>query len=154
MARRRRINFDVLLRVRERQEQLRAQALAETRREIRSHEHTRETLQQEQARMFEEAGRETQASISARRIHGYFMYERHLAREAVEQDATIRELRGVESERRMELEEAMKRKRIVERLRDRDLEERLDAIRSQEQKNADEIASGRAALRGRREREQ
>lgn len=153
MARRRRINFEVLLRVRERQEQLRAQALASTRREIRIHEHQRDALHQEQARMFAEAGRESQESLSARRIHGYFQYERHLARETVEQDAAIRELRNVEAERRAELEEAMKRKRIVERLHERDLEERLEEFRKMEQKNADEIASGRAGLRGRREPE-
>lgn len=153
MARRRRINFDVLLRVRERQEQLRAQALATTRREIRSHEQTRESLQQEQVRMFDEAGRESQTSFSARRIHGYFLYERHLAREAVEQDATIRKLRVEEEERRVELEEAMKRKRIVERLHERDREEQLDALRTLEQKIADDIASGRATIRVRRERD-
>lgn len=151
MARRRRINFDVLLRVRERQEQLRAQALAETRREIRSHESQRDALHEEQTRMFSEAGRESQATISAQRVHGYFLYERHLAREAVEQDAIIRELRGVESERRTELEEAMKRKRIIERLKERDLNDRMEEYRKMEQKNADELASGRAALRARKE---
>jgi flagellar FliJ protein len=153
MVRRRRINFEMLVRVRKRQEQLRAQALAAARREIRTHEQVRESLHREQVRMFEEAGRESQSAFSARRILGYFLYERHLSREAVEQDATIRELHGVESERRTELEEAMKRKRIVERLRERDQEEQLEALRTQEQKNADEIASGRAAFRGRKDRQ-
>ena len=37
----------------------------------------------------------SQASFSARRVHRYFQSERHLAREAVEQDAAIRELRNV-----------------------------------------------------------
>jgi flagellar export protein FliJ len=150
MARRRRVNFDVLIRVRERQEQMRAQALATTRREIGAHERQRDALHQEQTRMFAEAGRESQTSLSPRRIQGYFLYERHLAREAVEKDAAIHALREVESVRRAELEEAMKRKRIVERLNERELEKRVEENRTLDQKNADEIASGRAALRGRR----
>jgi len=147
---RRRMNFEILIRVRKRQEQLRAQALASTRREIGAHERQRDALHREQTRMFAEAGRESQTSLSAHRMQGYFLFERHLAREAVEQDAAIRELRNVEAERRAELEEAMKRKRIVERLYERELERRLDEILTAEQKNADEIASGRAALRGKK----
>lgn len=62
-------------------------------------------------------------------------------------------MRMVESERRAALEEAMKRKQIVKRLHERELELRSEEVLTVEHKNADEIASGRAALRGRRKPE-
>lgn len=145
MPQRRYRSYDTLLRVRERQEHIKAQALAEVRREIHAHEDQRDALLKEQARMFTEAARHTRTAISAPRVHGYYLYERHLAREAVEEDARIHQLRRVEDSRREELEEAMTRRRMVERLKERLVREYMDAIRKDEQKVSDDLAAGRAA---------
>ena len=145
MPRKRHRAYDTLLRVRERQEHIKAQALAETRREIQAHENQRAALLKEQARMFLEAGRHSRATVSAPRVHGYFLYERFLAREAVEEDARIRQLRQVEESRLEELEDAMTHRRMVERLKERVTRAYLDEIRKDEQKVSDDLAAGRAA---------
>lgn len=137
--------FDPILRVRQRQERLKAQALADTRRAIRREEGRREEILRDQKRMIQEAGNQAQRAFDPAAVHAYFQYERHLARLAVEKDAAVRALRAVETERRRELEDAVKRRRVIERLRERALQAYARAVRKHEQFFHDEVAAGRAA---------
>jgi flagellar FliJ protein len=144
--------YEALLRVRERHERLKAQALADTRRAIRREEGRREEIFRDQKRVIEEAGAQAQRTFDPAAVHAYFQYERHLARLAVEKDAAVRALRTVETERRRELEEAVKRRRVVERLRERALQAYARAIRKHEQLFHDEVAAAQAARARKTER--
>jgi flagellar FliJ protein len=146
MPRRNAFRFATVLRVRERQEQLRAQSLAEVRRQIRRTLTEREQIALEQAQALDEAGRATREEFHGPDIHAYFQYERHLARVSIEKDATLQKLRKVEGERRAALNEATKRKRMIERLKERFLRARHTEWRKTEQKLSDEIAGIRAAM--------
>lgn len=145
--------FDTLVRVRKRQEQVRAQSLADVRTQIRSVQKQRQQISEEQVRMFEEASDAVEERLAGPEIHLYFQYERHLARLAVDRDATLRRLHTVEEERRSALEDAMKRRRVVERLQERYAIEAASEFRKTEQKMNDEIAGVRASRRTQGERE-
>jgi flagellar export protein FliJ len=139
-----------LLRVRERREDLRAQALAETRREIHVNERQRDEIIDRQRRTLEEAGAAAQHEFDARDVRQYYVYERHLARLAVEKDANLAQLRSTEETRRIELEDAMKERRIVERLKERLNDAFTAEVVKEEQKTTDETATNHAAIaRGR-----
>ncbi|MBX7257134.1 MAG: flagellar export protein FliJ [Candidatus Hydrogenedentes bacterium] len=145
--------FDTLLRVRKRQEQLRAQSLAEVRTQIRSVQRQRQQISEEQVRMIHEASEAVGEQLAGPEIHMFFQYERHLARLVVERDATLRRLRTVEEERRSALEDSMKRRRVVERLQERYQQEAATEQRKMEQKLNDEIAGVRASRHTQGERE-
>lgn len=138
--------FDVLQRVRERQEKLKAQALAETRREIQRAEAQRNALSEEQRRVLEEAGAASKDNVDAAKTQAFIHYERHIARLAVEKDAEIHSLRGVEERRRRELEDAMKKRKVVERLSEKARLDYHTEQRRAEQKQNDETASVQSAL--------
>ncbi|MDZ4860646.1 MAG: flagellar FliJ family protein [Candidatus Hydrogenedentes bacterium] len=138
--------YATLLRVRERQERLKAQVLGEARREIRFAEAQREALAEEQRRVLEEAGVAAGHTVDARKAQALIHYERHIARRAVDKDAEIHGLRAVEERKRIDLEEAMKRRKIVERLTERVRLTYLEHVRKEEQKQFDETASVQAAL--------
>jgi len=146
MARRRPFRYHTLLRVRERQEDIKAMALAEVRRSIRAAENNRAAIIRDQRRTLEGAGAASKGRFEAAAVHAYYLYERHLAYLAVQQDARIVELRGVEAERRAELEEAMQRKRVVERLRDRQNEAFQAEVVKESQQFIDEVATNQAAM--------
>ena len=141
------------MRVRKRQEQMRAQSLADVRTQIRSVQRQREQISGEQVRMFQEAAHAVAEEFVGQEIHSFFQYERHLARLAVERDATLRRLSDIEEERRAALEDSMKRRRVVERLQERYRLEEAVEQRKDEQKQNDEIAGVRAARRTQGERE-
>ncbi len=138
--------YAVLLRVRERQERLKAQALAESRRDIQSAEAQRGALAEEQRRVLEQAGVAAQHQIDAHKVQSFIHYERHIARLSVDKDAEIHGLRKVEERKRTELEDAMKRRKVVERLSDRVRQTYIEHVRKEEQKQFDETASVRSAI--------
>jgi len=148
MPRNKAFRYGALLRVRRRQEEIKALALAHVRGEIRRAEDQRAFVLGEQRRILEEAGRAAQKEFDAADVHRYYQYERHLARLAVEKDADLAQLRRTEETRRAELEDAMKRKRIVERLEERYAEALAFEFRREEQKFTDEVASNQAARTG------
>ena len=113
------VQFDMLLRVRKRQEDLRAQALAAARRDVMTAERQREALLEQQRETFAEAGKHARAQFDAREVRMYYQYERFLARLVDDKDVAIGQFRRVAEEKRVELEEAMKRRRIVEKLIER-----------------------------------
>lgn len=148
MARVRPFRFGTLLRVRTLQEERKAQDLAETRRQIAQAETQRAAIQREQMRMLREAGTRAKEGVETRDIQRYYHYERHLAQLAVEKDATIQELRRMAEEKRVELEEAMKKRKIVERMREKNQEALTAQTLGDEQKLSDEIAATKAAGKG------
>lgn len=146
MARRFVFRFQTLLRVRKRQEDSKSRALAEVRRDIRIAEQRRDEIAREQARTLEHVGESTRQKFDANDILRYYQYERHLARVAVDRDAAIAQLKGVERERLVELEEAMKKRRVVERLRERQEAVHMAEANKEEQTLADEAAGNLAAV--------
>jgi flagellar FliJ protein len=146
MPRRRPFRYDMLLRVRQRQEEVQAVLLASTRGEIRSAEHERADIVREQIAMLDEAGKAAEREFDASDVRRYYQYERHLARLAVEKDADLARLAAVEEDRRAELEEAMKRRRIVERLKERRQREFFAELNKEEQAASDEVATNQAAM--------
>ena len=145
MLRRPRPQFQTLLRVRKRLEDVRAAALASVRREINLAEQERASIVEQQRRALTQAGQTAGAVFRAHDVRPYYEYERHLAQLAVLKDAKILELQHTESERRGELEEAMKQRRVVERLIERRRQAFLEDVRSAEQSAHDEIGAGRFA---------
>ena len=147
MPKRRAFRYSTLLRVRRLQEEEEAQRLAAIRRELRAALHEREFLAQEQVRMFREAASATKRLFAAANVHLFYIYERHLARRAVETDARIAALRTRESDRRRDLEEATRRKRMIERLEDHHVTALRAEINREDQGISDETAVSRAAHR-------
>ncbi len=146
MPRRRPFRYDTLLRVRQRQEEIKATSLGSTRRAIRTAEHQRVEIVREQMTMLEEAGKAAEREFDASDVRRYYQYERHLARLAVEKDADLAQLRKVEQDRRAELEEAMKQRRVVERLKERRQRAFLAELNKEEQAFNDEVATNQAAM--------
>ncbi len=142
---RRRLNaLATLLRIRRRQEDLKAQALAQARRDVRVATDQRDEIEAYQRRMLERAGEMTQGDFDASAVRQVYQHERHLSRLAAERDVAIRRLDQVAETRRGELEMALKRRRMVEQLETRAATRYRDFRNQQEQKQNDEIATSRA----------
>lgn len=139
--------YDTLLRVRQRQEDFRAQALAFARREVQLAQAQRDELAREQQRMLDEAGTRLREHFDAADIRRFFQHERHLARLGDEKDIEIRELEDYAEKRRQELETASKRRRMIERLHERKHEAFLKHVNKLEQQQLDETAAAYAARR-------
>lgn len=152
MPRRKRFQYDTLLRIRRRQEDLKAEALAAARRRVGAAERQRTELAQQQRRTLEEAGQAARRRFDAADVRRYYQYERHLAGLTVELDARIAELRNNAETRRDELEEAMKDRRIVEKLKERRDKMFLQKALKDEQRQSDESAVNQAAARRAAER--
>jgi len=137
--------FNTLLRIRKRQEELRALAFAGARREVRTAERERDELSAWRLEMFDEAGTRARAVFDPGDVRLYYRYARHLARRIDDKDAQIVQLSGVAEQRRVELDDAMKRRRIIEKLLERKERQVREDVRKAEQKAADETASKYAA---------
>lgn len=145
MARAGRFQYEVLLRIRKRQEDLKAQSLALARREVHVAKEQRIHLGEEQQRALCCAGALAQNIFDAADVRRYYQYERYLARLCDAKDVAIRELERVAESRRQELEHATKSKRIVEKLKERRQRAHHAVLRRKEQQMADELASNYAA---------
>ncbi len=141
-----------VLRVRKRQEELRAQALAETQSVIRKAQHRREELTELQRTMLMNADALTRTNFDAADVRRYFQYEQHVSRSVVDTDAQLAQLATVAEDRRAELEEATQRKKAIDRLEERHREALASEDRYWEQRTNDEIASGRAHVARRKDR--
>jgi len=147
MALQRRFPYETLLRIRRRQEDLKAQALAVARHEVEVAQAQRRHLAEEQRGILDQAGERSRAYFDASDVRRYYQYERHLARLRDAKDAEIHALRDIEEERRIEVEEAAKRKRIVEKLKERHGVAWLRQWRKNEQRLMDEAGTTHAATR-------
>ncbi len=132
--------------MRERQERLKAQALASARREVERAQIQRDALAEEQRLLLEEAGTASREHVDAHKTQSLILYERHIARLAVDKDAEIHGLKSVAEKRRAELEESMKRRKVVERLDERERVNYRNHVMHEEQKLLDETASVQSAL--------
>jgi flagellar export protein FliJ len=146
MARRPSAHFDTLLRIRKRQEDIRARALALARREVQRAEQELAALETRQREILEEAGKRATKRFDAIEIRLYYQYERYLARLADEKSAQAIELRAQEQKRRAELEDAMKQRHITEKLLARKRRIYLEEVRKEDQAFADETAANYAAI--------
>jgi len=144
---RRPVQYDVLLRVRRLQEDLKAQALASARREVQTAEQQRDALLEDRRLVFEEVGVRARHRFNAFEIRLFYQYERLLARLTDDKDAEIDRLQGVAESRRLELESAMKRRRMVEKLRERKLDVFEAEVRRGELKLSDEMATNAASMK-------
>lgn len=138
--------YDTLLRVRQRQEDLRAQALAAARREVNMAMAQRDDIAREQLHMLAVADERLRSEFDAADVRRFYQHERHLARLGVEKDSEIRELEAIAEERRGALEAASKSRRIVERLQERKHAAYSKHVRKIEQQQIDESATAYAAL--------
>jgi flagellar FliJ protein len=145
--------YAVLLRVRERQERMKAQALAAARREVDRALSQRDALQEEQLRVLGEAGEAARQHVNASKVQAFIHYERHIAQLAVDKDAEVYALQSAAEKRRAELESAMKQRKVVERLDERERLAYRNHVLKEEQKLLDETASVQAALERRADRE-
>ncbi len=142
----RRFRYETLLRIRKRQEDLRAGALASARREVRRAQDERSHLSEEQRNTLLRAQDLIQQEFDASDVRRYYQYERHLSRLAVAKDAEIRQLEGVAEQRRAELELATKRKKIVEKLKENQNAAYAKHVMKLEQRQSDETATNYAAI--------
>ena len=152
MARDRIGRYEVLLRVRKRQEDIKAQALAVRRNEHAALRRQRRELEERRRAMLKEADIPRGARVEPRKLEALFQFERHLARRSDAKDAEIA-MHGVAVQQaRAELESALAQKRIMEKLIERaEAVERAHALR-REQRSHDESAVIRFAhLRKRNE---
>lgn len=136
-----------LLRVRKRQEDLKAQAMAVARREVALAKGARLALRDERQRMFGLAGSTARETFDADEVRRYYQHERHLAQRTDSKDAEIVELEAKAEERRAELEEAMKGRRVIEKLGERRQAALVKETRKEEQRFNDEVATNRSAMR-------
>lgn len=146
MAIKRTFQYSTLLRIRKRQEDIKAMVLAEARRRVRAAQEQRESLLEEQRRTLAHAGEASRHEFDASEVRRYYQYERHLARLAVTKDAEIRQLEAVAEGKRADLEEATKRKRIMEKLKDRHRTAFQAHFQKMEQRSLDEAATNYAAI--------
>lgn len=138
--------LNTLLRIRRRQEDMKAQAVAETRRKTDFAREQQRALAEAQNSALEQAGELARKEFDAGDVRRYYQYERHLARLSVEKDAEIRGLESEAETRRRALEGAMKRRRIIERLQEHRLASFLVEQRKDEQKLTDEVANNYAVM--------
>ncbi len=146
MATRRPEHYAMLLRVRKRQEELRAQALAEAQRVINRAQTELREIAGIQRQTIEEATAETRTLANPGRASALLRYERHLAMLSIRKDAELVEARRIAGERREALTEALLRRKTIDRLieKARDRQSAEDLV--QERRAMDETASIRAAL--------
>jgi len=137
--------LDTLLRIRRRQEDARASALADARRKARAARDQRQALEAEQVWAIEEGAAHARGEFDAAEVRRYYQYERHLARLSVAKEAEVLQLDRTAEGRRGELEEAMKRRRIIERLRERRQQAWMAEMNKAEQILLDEVATNYAA---------
>ncbi len=137
--------FDTLLRIRRRQEEIKAGELAKVLRRVRAAQHQRARIVAEQQEALAQAQVPGGSAFDASEVRRYLQYERHLARMRDDKDATLRSLQEEAAVRRGEVESAMKERRIVEKLRERKMAAWLHRRRRAEQQVMDEVATAYAA---------
>lgn len=137
--------YAVLLRLRKQEEDLRAQALAESRNAVLRSQRERTSLELTRQLALEHAGETLMDRFDATEVRSYYQYERHLAVLRDQKDADIRELRTVEAEKLAQLESATKARRVAEKLHDRRWASYREYVGKELQKQMDETATMYAA---------
>lgn len=133
-----------VLRVRELKADSAALALAQARGRVRVAEAARESMEDHQRRIVEDAST-AQISGDPMRVPALLEFERHLARRLVEQDARIVALEREAEAKRAEAEVKLKDQRVIERVLERAAEERRAVVARADRKRLDEQSAIRAA---------
>jgi len=141
MALRDKKSLATLVRVRRRQEDLKAQAFAGQRRALETLMLERSTIAAEHRALLETTGEIIRDRFDPSEARRYYQYERYLARLGDDKDAEIRARETQAASVRADLEAAMKRRRMAEILEDRNLAAWQQEYRKREQLQLDEVAS-------------
>ena len=146
-AHRRVRRYGDLLRLRKRQEDIKAQVYANAVRSIRLAEHEKQVMEERRIALFIESEVTEGSVIDIEMKRKVQQYERHLARAIVEQDALIRERTLEANAKRVDMSESVKLRRMMETLLERSRDEVSAEYKRQERLDIDEVASVRAALK-------
>lgn len=128
--------YDTLLRVRKRQEDLKAQAAGEARRAHLALRREQRHLEERRRALLTMADTPPGAAINPVRLEGVYQYDRHMARVIDTKNTEILEHGRKVSEAEAELESAMGRRRIMEKLIERaERAERWRFVRREQQEH-------------------
>ena len=141
MRRKRPIQYDTLLRVRQHEEDLKNQSLIDARNMARRALQERDGYLQDRRHAIVRASEAAAQHFDAAEVRRYYQYERHLATLVDQRDATIKEWEGIAEERRVALIAAARARQVVEKVRERKLEAYREMLRKEEQDALDESAS-------------
>lgn len=144
--------YGALLRVRQRREDAESLEFAAARGRTERARAERADLEMHQRHVLEAAAEAAISEFNPSRVRELLLYERYLAKRAVEADALILRLESQEAERRRRLDAAITQRRIVEAVVERAARAQSLAHRRIEQRVQDELASIRHALRSRTDR--
>ena len=145
MAKAKPFSNETLLRIRKRQQDLKALDLAVAQREVREAEQKRGQLAAEQRQAMTRMDETAKAHFDVSELRRCHQYERHLAHLIDDTDAAIQQLEGVVEEKRSALGQALQDKRIVEKLKERQNAAHAKELAREAQHAADEVASNYAA---------
>lgn len=137
--------YAVLLRLRKQEEDIKAQALARSRRAVQRSQRERTSLELTRRLALEQAGEHLATRFDAAEVRSYYQYERHLAVLRDRKDAEIRDLQVAEAETLAVLEQATQARRIAEKLHERRREDYRKHLSHEAQKQLDETATMYAA---------
>lgn len=140
MRMRRPERYAMLARIRKRQEEQRAQALAQARRVVHGLEEQRHELEAYQKSVLERAADHAPGPVASR-MRALYQFERHLVWLAGKKELDIEAGMRDTEDRRREFDEAVKQRRTIERLIEKAQKGLREEFRRREQRHHDEIAS-------------
>lgn len=145
MTRKRIERYGLLRRIRQRQEETRANVFAIAERKLLSAKQELDAIETEQKEVIHRAQDQADTLHEVPKINQYLQYERHLGRVAVQKSEHIGILTLDTDEKRRELQEAVKQRRIIDRLIEKSEQRLNERMKKREQLAMDEIATTRAA---------
>lgn len=137
--------YEALTQLRQRQEDMKAQVLADAERKLSSVQQERDHLEQQQRMLLEKSVVEKGETIDKEKQLSLHHFERYTARKIIEQDSLIQERKALYKEKRAELKDAIVLRKMMETLSTHAQESIEKEWLRQEQYNMDEIATQRAA---------
>ena len=141
MRRKRPVQYDTLLRVRQHEEDLKNQSLVDARNKARRALQERDGFLEDRRHALVRASEAGAQHFDAAEVRRYYQYERHLATLVDQRDATIKEWEGIAEERRVALIAVARARQVVEKVRERKLEVYREMLSKEEQNFLDESAS-------------
>ena len=137
--------YEALTQLRQRQEDMKAQVLADAERKLSSVQQERDHLERQQKMLLEKTVVGKGERIDKEQQLSLHQYERFTARKIVEQDSLIQERTAVYKEKRAELKGAIVLRKMMETLSKHARETIEKEWLRQERYSMDEIAKQRAA---------
>ena len=137
--------YEALTKLRQRQEDMKAQVFSSAERHLRSAQQERDYLEEEQRLLLEQTIVSKGETIDKERQIALHQYERFTARRITEQNAVIQERTAIYNEKQTELKDAMVLRKMMETLCEQAREAIEKEWNRQERYGLDEIATQRAA---------